>query len=484
MGTCLDRGIKVVRTPAGSTRPAAPRPCRRWPTGSGWRRAIAYVDGDDLLARLDELVAAGHALAHLDTGEPLGDRRAAVVTANAYLGCWGIVEALGARRRHRDHRPGDRRRRSCGAGGLATTAGPATTGTRWPAPSSPGTSSSAARRPPAATTRSSPRCPTCATPGFPIAEVAADGSSVITQAPGHGRRVDVGTVTSQLLYEIGSPALPRTPTSWPASTPSRSSEDGPDRVRIGAVRGEPPPPTLKVGDQRRRRLPQHVHGRPDRARHRGQGGAARGAVLAAIPGGRDAFAFARAAARPHRPRRPGDERGGHRAAAADGEGPRRAQGRAGVLRAWPSSWRWPRSRASTASAAGAGQPVRRVLAHDGPGRPRAPRRRVVGDRVTVVDADASPTARHPTIDRRSRWTSRRRRRVRPVATAARPRRRRPLGRQGRDRQPRRVRPLRRGATRGSPSSSPSSGCGPSCRPRRRAWRSGATSCPTCGRSTS
>src|SRR5207248_9719524 len=53
---------------------------------------IAYVEGDDLLDRVPELQAAGHELAHLDTGEPFGARKA--MTANAYLGCWGIVEAL------------------------------------------------------------------------------------------------------------------------------------------------------------------------------------------------------------------------------------------------------------------------------------------------------------------------------------------------------------------------------------------------------
>ena len=83
-------------------------------------------------------------------------------------------------------------------------------------------------------------------PGFPIAEIAADGSSVITKHPGTGGRVDVGTVTSQLLYEIGSERYLNPDVVARFDTISLS-DDGPDRVRIGAVRGEPAPPTLKVG---------------------------------------------------------------------------------------------------------------------------------------------------------------------------------------------------------------------------------------------
>src|SRR5207253_6091713 len=57
-------------------------------------RKIAVVSGDDLLPRLDELIAAGHAFAHLDTGEPLAAVRDRVVSANAYLGSQPIAEAL------------------------------------------------------------------------------------------------------------------------------------------------------------------------------------------------------------------------------------------------------------------------------------------------------------------------------------------------------------------------------------------------------
>ncbi|MFC7649996.1 acyclic terpene utilization AtuA family protein [Streptosporangium lutulentum] len=81
--------------------------------------------------------------------------------------------------------------------------------------------------------------------GFPIAELHADGSSVITKHPGTGGRVSVGTVTAQLLYEISSPRYPG-PDVIARFDTIRLEQEGPDRVRISGTRGEAPPDTLKV----------------------------------------------------------------------------------------------------------------------------------------------------------------------------------------------------------------------------------------------
>ncbi|MEU3143348.1 MULTISPECIES: acyclic terpene utilization AtuA family protein [unclassified Streptomyces] len=86
-------------------------------------------------------------------------------------------------------------------------------------------------------------------PGFPLAEVHEDGSSVITKHPGTGGFVDVGTVTAQLLYETGG-ARYAGPDVTARLDSVRIGQDGPDRVRIDGVRGEAPPPTLKVGRSR------------------------------------------------------------------------------------------------------------------------------------------------------------------------------------------------------------------------------------------
>ncbi|MFI1074069.1 acyclic terpene utilization AtuA family protein [Streptomyces puniciscabiei] len=83
-------------------------------------------------------------------------------------------------------------------------------------------------------------------PGFPLAEIHSDGSSVITKHPGTGGLVDVGTVTAQLLYETGGGRYAGPDVTARLDT-VRLSQDGPDRVRIEGVRGEAPPPTLKAG---------------------------------------------------------------------------------------------------------------------------------------------------------------------------------------------------------------------------------------------
>ncbi|MEU5524624.1 acyclic terpene utilization AtuA family protein [Streptomyces sp. NPDC047860] len=83
-------------------------------------------------------------------------------------------------------------------------------------------------------------------PGFPLAEIHADGTSVITKHPGTGGFVDIGTVTAQLLYETGGARYAGPDVTARLDT-VRLRQDGPDRVRIEGVRGEAPPPTLKVG---------------------------------------------------------------------------------------------------------------------------------------------------------------------------------------------------------------------------------------------
>ncbi|MBL1095380.1 acyclic terpene utilization AtuA family protein [Streptomyces coffeae] len=83
-------------------------------------------------------------------------------------------------------------------------------------------------------------------PGFPLAEIAADGSCVITKHPGTGGAVTTGTVTAQLLYETAGARYPG-PDVTARLDSVRLSPDGPDRVRVHGVRGEAPPPTLKAG---------------------------------------------------------------------------------------------------------------------------------------------------------------------------------------------------------------------------------------------
>ncbi|NUP45549.1 MAG: DUF1446 domain-containing protein [Streptomyces sp.] len=83
-------------------------------------------------------------------------------------------------------------------------------------------------------------------PGFPLAEIHPDGSCVITKHPGTGGAVTVGTVTAQLLYETAGARYAGPDVTARLDT-VRLTQDGPDRVRVHGVKGEPPPPSLKVG---------------------------------------------------------------------------------------------------------------------------------------------------------------------------------------------------------------------------------------------
>ncbi|MBA3983971.1 MAG: DUF1446 domain-containing protein [Acidimicrobiia bacterium] len=239
LGPCLDRCIKVV-TNAGGLDPTG---CAEALAGIAHRigvaPTIAVVTGDDLIDRLDELA---------DVLMPFGDGERleldGVVTANAYLGCWGIVEALtGGADIVITGRVTD----------AAVVCGPAAWHHGWARDNWDALAG-------AVVAGHVIECGAQATggnysffteiadlthAGFPWAEVAHDGSSVIGKHDGTGGEVSIGTVTSQLLYEITGPRYLGPDVTARFDTVSLS-DAGPDRVRIHTVGGEPPPPTLKV----------------------------------------------------------------------------------------------------------------------------------------------------------------------------------------------------------------------------------------------
>jgi hypothetical protein len=242
MGTCMDQGIKVVSNAGGLAPEACADAVAAVADRLGLHPTVAFVEGDDLVPRLQELRAAGIDLAHLETGEPLGER--AVMTANAYLGGWGIADALDA-----------------GADIVVTgrvtdaalTVGPAAwwhgwDRADWDALAGAVVAGHVIECGPQATGGNYSfftEIPGLDRPGFPIAEVAADGSAVITKHPGHGGAVTVGTVTAQLLYEIGGPRYLNPDVTARFDTVALAQE-GPDRVRVSGTRGESPPGTTKV----------------------------------------------------------------------------------------------------------------------------------------------------------------------------------------------------------------------------------------------
>jgi hypothetical protein len=244
IGTCLDRGITIVVNAGGLNPGGLADRLRETSARLGLAPKIAHIEGDDLLGRLGELTEAGYPLAHADTGEPLAKAGVTPVTANAYLGGWGIAAALqagadvvvcprvtdaslvvGPAAAWHGWNPADLDRLAGAvAAGHVIECGPQATG---------GNYSFLAE------------LPDRRYPGFPIAEVAADGSSVITKHPGTGGLVSVGTVTAQLLYELAEPAYANPDVVAHFDT-VRLDTDGRDRVRLSGTRGSPPPETLKV----------------------------------------------------------------------------------------------------------------------------------------------------------------------------------------------------------------------------------------------
>jgi hypothetical protein len=242
MGTCLDKGIKVVSNAGGLNPRGLATAVQGVADVLGLSPRIAYVSGDDLVPRLADLRAAGHELRNMDTGEELGDK--VVFTANAYLGGWGIVDAL-------------ERGADIVVTGRTTDAAIVMAPAAW----HHGWAKDAYDELAGALVAGHViECGTQATggnyaffqevpdlihPGFPIAEIASDGSSVITKHEAHSGLVSVGTVTAQVLYEITG-ARYLNPDVTARFDSISLSQVAPDRVAITGVRGEAPPVTSKV----------------------------------------------------------------------------------------------------------------------------------------------------------------------------------------------------------------------------------------------
>jgi hypothetical protein len=243
-----ERGVRVVAN-AGGVNPtacaAAVREAARKHHVADTVR-IGVVTGDDLLPRLDELMAAGHSLANMDTGDPLVAVRDRVLSANAYLGAAPIVEAL-----------------RLGAAVVITGRSTDTALTMAPLAFEFGWSRTDWDRLASGIVAghiiecgaqcSGGNClydwrtiPDLADVGYPIVEGAADGTFHVMKHPGTGGRITFHTIAEQLVYEMGDPREYITPDVIADFTTIRLEEAGPDRVRVYGVKGRPPTDKLKV----------------------------------------------------------------------------------------------------------------------------------------------------------------------------------------------------------------------------------------------
>ncbi|HLU29155.1 MAG TPA: acyclic terpene utilization AtuA family protein [Glycomyces sp.] len=245
---CVEKNIRVLANAGGVNLPA----CRdavleqARKAGLQGKVRVGVVHGDDILDRLEDLLARGHELRNMDTGRPLTDVLDRVQSANAYIGAGPMVEALerGATvvitGRSTDTAltyapmihafgwtPDDVDRLAAGvvAGHINECGAQATGGNcllDWQS------------------------IPDLDDVGYPIIEAAPDGTFVVTKHDGTGGRVSIGTVTEQLLYEMGDPREYITPDVVADFTTIRLEQAGPDRVRVSGVKGRPRTDKLKV----------------------------------------------------------------------------------------------------------------------------------------------------------------------------------------------------------------------------------------------
>ena len=242
----VEKGFKIISN-AGGVNPVA---CAEAIVEGARARGatglkVAVVTGDDLLERLDDLLARGVELKHMETGQRLAEVRDQIVSANAYLGAQPIAEALAmgadvvvtgrttdtgltlaplVDRFGWDWTDWDKMAAGTVAGHILECGAQSSGGnfTDWRA------------------------VPDMARIGFPIAEVSADGTFVVTKHDGTGGLVSRGTVAEQLLYEIGDPADYITPDVVADFTSIQLEDEGDDRVRVSGIRGTEDTEFLKV----------------------------------------------------------------------------------------------------------------------------------------------------------------------------------------------------------------------------------------------
>ncbi len=244
MGYCLDKNIRIVSNAGGLNPKSLSEKLEALAETLGLKPKIAYIEGDNLMGRLEELQNQGEEFRHLDKNISLKEAKAQSITANAYLGGFGIAAAL------------EQGANIVIGGRLADAAlvmGPAAwkfgwKNTDWNQLAGAATAGHIIECGAQATGGNYSffhEVPTFQNVGFPIAEVHKDGSFVITKHPGTGGLVSVGTVTAQLLYEVREPKY-LTPDVAARFDTIQISQQAADRVEVKGVQGEPPPPTTKV----------------------------------------------------------------------------------------------------------------------------------------------------------------------------------------------------------------------------------------------
>lgn len=241
------RNIKIVANAGGVN----PEGCREaileLARKSGHRGLkVGVVAGDDLMPRLDDLLAQGIEMRSMDTGEPLSTIRPHIQSANVYLGAWPVVDAL-------------RQGAQITVCGRVTDTGialaPMIHEFRWGREDwdklSAGTIAGHSIECGAQSTGGNCQVDWSTIPnmpdvGYPIIEASPDGSFVLTKHDGTGGRISVASVKEQLVYEMGDPQSYITPDCVADFTTIQLEQVGADRVRFSGIKGKPATEFYKV----------------------------------------------------------------------------------------------------------------------------------------------------------------------------------------------------------------------------------------------
>ena len=242
--SCKEKNIKIVTNAGGLNPSSMASEIEKILKELSIDLKVAYIDGDDLMPRIDELNKKGEVFKNIDKNIFLADSECQTLTANAYLGAWGIKEALDQ-----------------GADivvcprvtDAAVVIGPAAWKFGWSRTDYDSLAGALAAghiiecgcQATGGNYSFFKEVPSFDNVGYPIAEIENDGSFTITKHPGTGGLVSVGTVTAQLLYEISSPAYINPDVVGHFDT-LKIEQSGKDRVYVSGCRGSSPPSTHKV----------------------------------------------------------------------------------------------------------------------------------------------------------------------------------------------------------------------------------------------
>ena len=245
---CVEREIKVTANAGGVN----VRGCANAlievarELGLAGKLRIGIVTGDDIMSRLDELLARGIELRNMDTEEPLSTVRDRIQSANVYLGAAPLVEAL---------QQGAQVVITGRATDTGLTLAPLIHEFGWAADdwNSLAAGTIAGHIIECGAQCSGGNCqyewrniPNLADVGFPIVEASPDGTFVITKNEGTGGRINIQSIKEQLVYEMGDPHEYITPDCVADFTTIRLQDDGRDRVRVHGIEGRPATEFLKV----------------------------------------------------------------------------------------------------------------------------------------------------------------------------------------------------------------------------------------------